>query len=573
MNQYFSQSENIQFHDIRTLLAVLFIIIFSISGCQNKKYKDPVNLEDLDLLRGEITLCGNGEFGEVSFALSCNAATRQTFDLAISLLHSFEYEEAEKAFVKVIDAHPECAMAYWGVAMSNFHSLWLQSGNGYLRKGTKVLKIASSTAKGERDKAYINALAGFYKNWETLSHKERLQNYEQEMYKVYQKYRDDKEAAIFYALALLATADPADKSYRVQRKSGAILESIYPNQPNHPGIAHYIIHNYDYPELAELALPTARMYAQIAPASAHAQHMPSHIFTRLGLWDESIRSNIESTSSAVCYSESIDPDAHWDEELHGMDYLVYAYLQIVDNQQANAQYEYLKTFKKVFPVNFKVAYTAAAIPARIALENKNWEAAANLEKPILTLDWNMMPWQESILYFARAMGAVRQGNVPTALKELDNLLANREKLIQADEAYKANQVHIQIKTIEAWIALANENHSTAIALMREAAKMEYGTNKHPVTPGEVLPAGELLGDLLLAANQPAEALKAYEYDLKQHPNRFNGIYGAANAANKSGNKKLALKYFRQLVELTKNGKVDRPEVVDAKEYLRTLNEI
>ncbi|MEB2781435.1 hypothetical protein U3A58_13625 [Algoriphagus sp. C2-6-M1] len=557
---------------ISSAIISIFLIAFSISGCQNKKPKVTVNLEDLDLLRGEITRCGGGDFGEVSFALSCNVDIRQTFDLAISLLHSFEYEEAEKAFVKVIDADPECAMAYWGVAMSNFHALWLQSGTDYLEKGAKVLKIASSTAKEEREKAYINALAGFYKNWETLSHKERLQKYEQEMYKVYQEYSEDKEAAIFYALALLATADPADRSYRVQRKSGAILESIYPNQPNHPGIAHYIIHNYDYVELAELALPTARMYAQIAPASAHAQHMPSHIFTRLGLWDESISSNIESTKSALCYSESIAPDAHWDEELHGMDYLVYAYLQIGDNQQAIAQYEYLKTIRKVFPVNFKVAYTAAAIPARIALENKNWEAAANLEKPILTLDWNMMPWQESIVYFARAMGAVRQGDVPTAQKELANLLANREQLIQADDAYKANQVHIQIKIIEAWIALANENQSTAIALMREAAEMEYSTNKHPVTPGEVLPAGELLGDLLMATNQPAEALKAYEYDLKQHPNRLNGIYGAASAADKTGIKKLATKYFRQLVELTKNANVDRPEVVEAKEYLRTLNE-
>lgn len=556
-----------------SVIHAIFLIVIYINGCQNKKPKDPVIFEDLNLLRGEITLCGGGDFGEVSFALSCNVDIRQTFDLAISLLHSFEYNEAEKAFAKVLDADPECAMAYWGVAMSNFHALWLQSGTDYLEKGAKVLKIASSTAKGEREKAYINALAGFYMNWESLSHEERVQNYEQEMYKVYQKYSEDEEAAIFYALALLATADPADQSYRVQRKSGAILESIYPNQPNHPGIAHYIIHNYDYPELAELALPTARMYAQIAPASAHAQHMPSHIFTRLGLWDESISSNLESTNSALCYSESIDPDAHWDEELHGMDYLVYAYLQIGDNQQAIAQYEYLKTFRKVFPVNFKVAYTAAAIPARIALENKNWEAAAHLEMPLLNLDWNKMPWQESIVYFARAMGAVRQGDVSTAQKELAHLLANREKLILADDAYKANQVHIQIKTIKAWIALANEYQATAITLMREAAEMEYDTNKHPVTPGEVLPAGEVLGDLLLAANKPAEALEAYEYDLKQHPNRFNGIYGAASAANKSRNKELATKYFRQLVELTKNAKVDRPEVVEAKVYLRSQNEI
>lgn len=256
-----------------------------------------------------------------------------------------------------------------------------------------------------------------------------------------------------------------------------------------------------------------------------------------------------------------------------MDYLVYAYLQLGDNQKANEQYEYLKTFKKVYPASFIISYTAAAIPARLALENKDWKAAANLEKPGLETDWDNMPWQESILYFARAMGAVRQGDVPTAQNELAKLIANREKLIEAEDAYKENQVHIQIKTIEAWIAHANKNQSAAIALMREAAEMEYATSKHPVTPGEVLPAGELLGDLLLAANKPAEALKVYEYDLKLHPNRFNGIYGAASAANKSGNKKLAAKYFRQLVELTENSATTRQEVVQAKEFLRTINEI
>ncbi|MGK7392136.1 MAG: tetratricopeptide repeat protein [Candidatus Cyclobacteriaceae bacterium M2_1C_046] len=549
------------------IILVLFLIVFSLNSCENKKPKAKVNLKDLDLLMGEITLCGSGEFGDVSFALSCKSDVRQAFDLAISLLHSFEYDEAEKAFVKVLEADPECAMAYWGVAMSNFHSLWLQSGNEHLEKGAKVLKAASLVSNGERENDYINALAGFYNNWEKLSHTERVQNYEQEMYKVYQKYNDDEEAAIFYALALLATADPADKTYRVQRKSGAILESIYPNQPNHPGIAHYIIHNYDYPELAELALPTARKYAQIAPSSAHAQHMPSHIFTRLGLWNESISSNIKSTASALCYSESIDPDAHWDEELHGMDYLVYAYLQTGNNQKANEQHEYLKTFKKVFPANFKVAYTAAAIPARIALENKNWEAASKLGMPTLELDWNIVPWQESILFFTRAMGNVRQGNIPATQKELDKLIANRNKLIQAEDLYKANQVQIQIKTIEAWIAFANGKIDVAVILMREAAEMEYNTNKHPVTPGEVLPAGELLGDLLLAANQPAQALKAYEYDLKQHPNRFNGIYGAASAASRSGDEKLAKKYFGQLIELTTNSGTDRKEVIEAKEFM------
>ncbi|WP_186755642.1 tetratricopeptide repeat protein [Echinicola salinicaeni] len=548
-----------------TILIMAFLV-----GCQGKKPQPP-EPSDLGLLRGEITLCGSGEFGEVSFALSCNVDARSTFDLAISLLHSFEYTEAEKAFVKVLDIDPKCAMAYWGVAMSNYHSLWLQSGTAYLEKGTKVLKLAKSISTNERENAYIKALSAFYDNWKNITHQERVQRFEREMYKVYKTYTKDEEAAIFYALALRATADPSDKTYAVQRKSGEILESIYPNQPNHPGIAHYIIHNYDYPGLAELALPTARLYAQIAPASAHAQHMPSHIFTRLGLWDESISSNINSTASARCYSKSIAPLAHWDEELHGMDYLVYAYLQKGDLNKANEQYEYLKTFKKVFPINFKVAYSAAAIPARIALESRNWEAAATLKKPKLELSWSLMPWQESILIYARAMGSVRLGHITDSKKEMEKLVANRKKLMNAEDNYQANQVNIQIKTIKAWIALAEDDQIMAIELMREAAEMEYNTNKHPVTPGEVIPAGELLGDMLLQTNQPKEALAAYEYDLKQHPNRFNGVYGAATAAKNSGNEKLAASYYFQLMKLGLNS--DRPEVAIAKEYLKKKNNI
>lgn len=549
-------------------LLTILILSFLIS-CQGNKTDKISSISNIDFLTGEITLCGNGEFGEVSFAQSCKLDARSTFDLAISLLHSFEYTEAEKAFAKVLEIDPKCAMAYWGVAMSNFHSLWLQSGTDYLIKGEKALKVANSISTDKRETAYIHALTAFYYDWGNRHHQERVIRFEEEMEKVYQTYGDDKEAAIFYALALRATADPTDKTYAVQRKSGKILESIYPNQPNHPGIAHYLIHNYDYPELAELALPTARMYAQIAPASAHAQHMPSHIFTRLGLWDESINSNINSTESALCYSQSIDPQAHWDEELHGMDYLVYAYLQKGDMQKAYDEFEYLKSFKKVFPVNFKVAYTAAAIPARIALESRNWKEAAILQKPGMVLDWNLMPWQESILIYARAMGSIRMGNIKDSKIELEKLIANRQKLLKEEDAYKANQVNIQIKTIEAWIALAENQVPEAIEEMRKAAEMEYNTNKHPVTPGEVLPAGEVLGDMLLVVDQPEEALVAFEYDLKQHPNRFNGIFGAATAARNSGQKELANSYFKQLIELGNDS--ERPEMAIAKAYLKKIN--
>lgn len=556
-----------------TKIVLSFLIALSVVGCQNKRSKTNPDLTSIDLLRGDITLCGSGDFGEVSFALSCDLDVRETFDLAISLLHSFEYDQAEKAFVEVIDADPKCAMAYWGVAMTNFHSLWFQSGTDYLIKGSKILEASSSISKSERENDYINAIASFYKDWESENRQTRIARFEKSMKKVYEKYKEDKEAAIFYALALRASADPADKSYKNQRASGKILESIYPNQPNHPGIAHYVIHNYDYPELAELALPAARRYAEIAPASAHAQHMPSHIFTRLGLWDESITSNINMISSAQCYAESLDSAAHWDEELHGMDYLVYAYLQTGQNDKASEQLEYLKTFERVFPVNFKVYYSAAAVPARIALENRNWEAAANLELPTIEMDWSDYPWQRSLLHFSRAMGSVRLGNISSTNRELDILKSNRQELLDINDQYKANQVQIQIKSIQAWIEFAEGNESEASNLMEESMQMEYNTAKHSVTPGEILPAGELYGDLLLALNKPEEALKVYEYDLLQHPNRFNGIYGAATAAKKSGNREMAAKYYRLLVELTKNSNSDRMEVQEAKKYLSTINEI
>lgn len=552
----------------KTLSLFLCILILLItSNCQPKRSEPATDLSSINLLRGEITLCGNEQFGEVRFSLSCDTATRKIFDLAISLLHSFEYEEAEKAFVQVIDTDPNCAMAYWGVAMSNFHALWLQSGTDYLVKGAKILEVAEALPKSEREKDYLDAIGVFYKDWETTDHKERVLRFEKKMEQLYEKYKEDKEAAIFYALALRASADPSDKRYKNQIKSGKILESIFPDQPNHPGIAHYIIHNYDYPELAALALPTARRYAEIAPASAHAQHMPSHIFTQLGLWEESIRSNLHSTASAVCYAESIDPEGHWDEELHGMDYLVYAYLQKGENKKAKEQYEYLKTFKKVFPVNFKIAYSAAAIPSRIALENRNWTEAARLELPALAMDWDNFPWQKAMVHFARAMGSVRLGDVVSAEQELALLHTLHQKLLDSSETYQANQVQMQGDIIQAWIHWAKGREKEAVALMEQVVITEYSTAKHPVTPGEVLPAGELLGDLLLALHQPAAALQAYENDLKQHPNRFNGMYGAAVAAKAVVDDQKAMMYFGRLLQQTQGSNGDRPELEEARMFV------
>jgi len=367
-------------------------------------------LKSLDLTRGDIALCttGKNQFGTVAFSLSCSEKVRENFNLATALLHSFEYTEAEKIFAKVIDVDPECVMAYWGIAMCNFHPLWSPPSQTDLQKGYKVVTLARSivTDTSTRESDYLEAIATIYDQWETLDHKTRVLKFEKASENIFKKYSDDNEAAIFYALALRASADPTDKTFHNQKKAGEILNAIFAKEPNHPGIAHYIIHTYDYPELAELGLPAARKYASIASASAHAQHMPSHIFTRLGLWDESIQSNINSISAAQCYAQNMNIKGHWDEELHGMDYLVYAYLQKADDDNALEQMKYLNTITEVFPQNFKDAYSFASMPVRYALERKDWGEASKLELNSSIFQWDKFQWEKANVSFGKLLGAV-----------------------------------------------------------------------------------------------------------------------------------------------------------------------
>lgn len=527
----------------------------------------------INLKRGDIVLCGatDKQFGTVNFITSCSQKTKKDFDLAIALLHSFEYDEAEKVFAKIIDDEPECAMAYWGVAMANYHQVWPSPPTPEeLEKGNKAISVAQSlTQKSIIETDYINAIAQFYKDWNTIDHRTRSLNFAKAMEKIYKEYPTDKEASIFYALALVGSANPADKTYSNQRKAGKILTDLYPDEPNHPGIVHYIIHSYDYPELAKLALPAARKYASIAPASAHAQHMPSHIFTRLGLWDECIHSNRTSTSSAKCYAENAGIKGHWDEELHGMDYLVYAYLQKGENKLAKQQCEYLKNIQEVYPSNFKVAYAFAAIPSRYCLENKLWKEAATLEIRPADFPWQKFPWQKAIFHFTRLMGSAHTGNTNLARTELKKLNAIYDTLSAQKDVYKANQVLIQIKTGGAWILLAEGKNMEALQQMQLAADMEDKTEKSPVTPGEVLPAKELLADMLLQLNKPAEALAAYEADLKKHPNRFNGLYGAGLASERTNNSEKAKNYYQQLKAVANSPLASRPELQKARLFLKS----
>ncbi len=556
---------------IKNILLILgFLAFFFSTGCQNKKSERNPALASIGLLRGELILCGGDEFGEVSFSLSCSFETREAFDLAVSLLHSFEYDEAEKAFVQVLDVDPDCAMAYWGVAMSILnHPKFGPSKEGY-KQAVKVLEIAESLNKTTPEQEYFDAINAYYKNdWSSTTHLGRYKNMEPLMEAMYIKYPNDKEAAIFYALSLFATSKSKDKNYTQQKKAGKILESIFPDQPDHPGIAHYIIHHYDHPELAILALSTARRYADIAPGSAHAQHMPSHIFTRLGLWDESIESNLKSASSAYCYAGETEMQGHWHNEIHAMDYLVYAYLQKGDNIKAIEQYDYLKTINREYPPASS-PYNFSAIPVRIVLENRQWEKAALLKFHKTEHKWDENPWELALLHFAKSLGASHMKDFKLAKKEIVKLELLFSKLVIKEDNYRANQVMIQIKTSKAWMEFESGNQEIALILMREAMVLEEATGKHPITPGEVLPAAELFGDMLLAMGRPVEALVSYESNLKRSPNRFNGVYGAAIAATQSGNQEKATIYFEQLLKLTENSNSDRPELEEAREYLNEI---
>lgn len=555
-----------------TLKVVCLVFLISIISCKDKTPKPNPALASIDLKRGELLLCSTEPFGDVSFSIDCNYEVRETFDLAISLLHSFEYAEAEKAFVKVIDMDPECAMAYWGVTMSIYHDLWAPPNEKDIKKGLQLLKITESLPKSELAAQYIDAISVFFKDSETKDHDTRELLYTKKMENIYLSNKYDAEATVFYALALTSSSDPNDKTYKNQKKAGALLEKLFVENPNHPGIAHYIIHTYDYPELAKIGLNSARRYAEIAPASAHAQHMPSHIFTRLGLWQESINTNINSTSSAICYAESVNPQANWTQEIHAVDYLVYAYLQLGDNKNALEQMREMEAVKTVFPKDhFASTYALTAIPVRIALENKQWRDATHLDLPKVDFPWEKLSWEKAILHFGKSLGYSHLKEIDSAESELIILQGLHQNLLDSKDnysrTYKADQVLIQINAAKAWIHLAKGNKSEALSFMKLAAKMESETSKHPVTPGEVLPADELLGDLLLALNKPSDALEAYEKNLVGHPNRFNGIYGAAIASKRSGDDEKAKIYFEQLLEQTKHSKSDRPELLEAKAFL------
>lgn len=513
------------------------------------------------------------KLGTVNFKISCNAPAQKQFNHAVAWLHSFEYEEAEKAFTEVTKIDPKCSMGYWGIAMSNFHPLWAPPGAAELKKGSDAIAQAkSATAATQRERNFIAAMEVFYKDHDKLDHQARTFAYSDAMKQLHASNPADREAGIFYALTLIATGMMSrDKSYVREKQAAEILNRVLAREPQHPGVAHYLIHSYDYPALAQLALPAARAYAKIAPASAHAQHMPSHIFIRLGLWQEAIKSNLDAKAAAKAFAVRNKMAGAWDEQLHAMDYLAYAYLQLAQDKQAAAVLQEVNKLQKTEPESFKVAYALSAIPARYALERRQWNEAAKLElssEYLKQFPWQRFPWATAHIHFARAIGAARAGDAASARREVEMLTTIQQTLTGVKGDYDwARQVEIHRQVATAWLAYAEGKREEAVELLRKAADLDDATDKHPVTPGSILPAREQLGELLLEIKQPAAALREFEVSFKSTPQRFNGLYGAARAAQLTGDQIAAKKYYQQLVQLVRGTDSDRPEINEAKVFL------
>jgi hypothetical protein len=501
----------------------------------------------------------NAQLGAVHFETSCNEAAARRFDRGMRYEHSFWYSAAREIFEDTAKSDPGCAIAYWGAALSLLSNPHGPIPAPNLAPGLAAIQKAKSIgAKTQRERDYIDALALMYVDYDKLPHATRIKSYLKAMEALAAKYPADDEAQIFYAITLNTSASPQDKTYAQQLKGAAILEPIWKRQPLHPGIAHYLIHLYDYPAIASTGLEAAQRYAKIAPAAPHAQHMPSHIFTRVGYWKDSIASNIASAKSAREGKE-------YGDQMHATDYMVYAYLQLAQDDHARAAIaEQIATFAQANSINSANAgaYALAASPARLVFERGDWKAASQLpvrESP--------MRHATAITHFARAVGAARSGNTDAAKADIAELRKISAALREAKDSYWPAIVDIQADVASAWVLLAEGKNDEALKALSAASDAEDKTEKSPVTPGPLAPARELFGDMLMQSGQHKDALAAFEAVMKKEPNRFNAYAGAAAAADKLGDVAKAKAYYTKLAELAADSKSDRPVLVTARAYL------
>ncbi|TMH63853.1 MAG: hypothetical protein E6H57_16555 [Betaproteobacteria bacterium] len=494
------------------------------------------------------------KLGQVHFPTSCDASVQPLFERGVALLHSSWFPEGLKTFNEVLKRDASCTIAYWGIAVNRLlNPFGGAAPEAVLLQGQEAIeKGLAAGAKTERERDYLAAIGAFYGR-DRASFRERVTRYEAAMEKLAAKYPDDKEASIFYALALNIAADPMDKTFARQLKAARILEPIYVEQPEHPGVAHYLIHSYDYPPIAEKGLPAARRYAGIAPDAAHALHMPSHIFTRVGAWEDSLATNQRSEQNARQNKAS-------QEMLHALDYQVYAALQLARDREAR---EAMERMTALLPNPDQRAgfYALAAVPARYALERADWKLASTLDPRTMAF-----PYIVAMTHFARGYGAARLGDPAGAAHEAEALGRIKQQLDAQKDKYWGTEVEVQRLGVSAWGAFAGGERDAALARMRAAAELEDTSEKSPVSPGRLVPAREMLGELLLALGRPAEALTEFEASAKRDPNRFRGYYGAALAAQRAGDAGKAREYFAKLAQLGAKGDA-RPELQQARTFL------
>ena len=499
------------------------------------------------------------QLGTVHFPSSCSAAMQKPVERGVAMLHSFWYEEAEKEFEQIEKDDPQCAIAHWGVAMSLWHQLWNRPEMAILQRGDEQLKNAERMQATAREKDYIKALEAFYQH-PKRSYEKRAAAYSNAMEKVMQRNPEDHEAAAFYALSLLAADPEKDNTYR--KKAAAVLEKLFADEPNHPGVAHYLIHTYDKPDMAQQGLPAARRYAQIAPAAPHALHMPSHIFARLGLWQDDIDSNVRSIEATQKQAAMhMGGEGH---QFHAMDFLVYAYLQTgreEDAQKIIDEVRAMTAMKDMYGMGFDPHLAALGeFQGFYVLELHRWSEAAQLSPVEGASDWN-----HSFTYLARAIGAARSGNPDQARREIEQLekLQNTFKPDKKKDRSQYESVTHDLSIARAWLAYAQGHHDDALALLRPLADKQEGEAE----ASEGIPVHEMIANMLLESKRPAEALAEYEATLKTDPGRFNSLYGAAQAAEQIGQKDKSREYYSQLLKNCEGSKSDRAELKHAREHV------
>jgi|HubBroStandDraft_1064217.scaffolds.fasta_scaffold00280_17 tetratricopeptide (TPR) repeat protein len=499
------------------------------------------------------------QLGTVHFPVSCTASSQKTFEKGVALLHSFWYEEAEKIFLEAEKQDSKCAMAYWGEAMSLWHQLWDQPTAATIKRASGELKNADkvSAEATERERDYIQALEAFYSNSNKADHHARARAYSAAMEKVYVKYPDDHEAAAFYALSLLASEPENDTTFANRKQAGAILEKLFDAEPNHPGIAHYLIHTYDKPQLAELGLPAARRYAQIAPSAPHAVHMPSHIFARVGDWPDSIQSNLASIAATRKASEMhMGGEGH---QFHAMDFLIYAYLQSGREADASKVIDEVKAMPAMHMGSMDrdmQAFAMSKFPTMYAVELHRWLEAAAL--PVIP---KASPGDRAYTYWAKAIGSARSGDLAGADSNLHEIGRIRKDYLSSKKTYEADATDMLYQEASAWILHGEGKDEQATAALRKEADHEDAVGEEQTS----MPAREMLADMLLEMKRPEQALAEYQGDLKFNPKRFNGLYGAAQAAEMAGQASQATEYYAVLVKTCEGSSSVRPELAKAKQ--------